>query len=780
MIGLRLLVVWCMASLAALACSAPLVTKFELNGSEVGQNQFEAKPDGTFTSSSNLKIGPTTIVSAISGKFVNDRLDSYSLEQSTNGQSFKLVLGDGKLKAISSAGTKEFDIKVPINLLFSNYHPQLNWRVLKAANPNKEGPQSFQVYIIEGGSVQPTTLSIGKAKQVVIDGKSVAVSFATMQFAGLEIQCYFNDFAVVAQRVPSQKFTAIWSACKDPFEDPVNKYSELSQPTYAVKITKSLKIPMRDGTLLAMDVYQPDAPGKFPLILSRTPYGRDAQGLGSEWWVKRGYVFVVQDTRGRGDSDGIFDPFVNERKDGFDTIEWLAKQNYCDGNIGMIGASYGGMVQWAAAAEQPKALKAIIPQVSPPDAYYNIPYDFGVFMLFGNVWWANIVKDKNANMSGVSGTGLSSDKFAILPLSKVDDAVIGRNIPFYDAWLDREEPGNFKGFDWLKDLAKVKIPALHISGWFDGDLIGTMLNRQMVMSGGNKNQWLIYGPWTHFFNSSTHIGERDYGPDSVMELDSIYLRFFDTFLKNKSVFWNNQPKVRAFVTGANQWRTLQDWPDPKSPIMELKLGAPGPANAAASQGILYTGAWQNYAPSRYTYNPANVDIPEAATKVDPDKASLKAVLTSKDQDSLLFKSDLMKGPLNVGGPIELQFSFSTSAVDTDFFAFVVDIDTKGELNVIGQPGKIRTKYLSMAKTGKTKLLVPGSVYEANIRIWDFAHQFAPGHRIGLLITSSMFPTFSRNLNTGEPIKNATKMVTAHQTIYHDAKRPSVLRFRVLP
>jgi uncharacterized protein len=332
-------------------------------------------------------------------------------------------------------------------------------------------------------------------------------------------------------------------------------------------------------------------------------------------------------------------------------------------------------------------------------------------------------------------------------------------------------------------MNKVKIPVLHISGWWDGDGIGTKLNWAKMRALGDKDQWLIYGPWTHAFNSSSRFGDMDYGPDAVIDLDSIYLRWFDAWLKNKTVQWDKEPKVRVFVTGANEWRELGDWPDQQSREITYYLSSAGPANGSTSVGELVTAAPADQEPDRYTYNPAGVQIPKElkeARSIFDLLAGVSTVVKIEPEENsvLVYKTPAMNDPIEIGGPIELDLYFSTSAKDTDFFASLVDIDEKGVMRIIGIPGKIRARYLGGWE--KPALLQPGKVYKAGIELWDTAHQVKKGHSLGVIINSHRFPGYARNLNTGEPISNATRMVAAHQTIYHDAKRPSALRLRLLP
>jgi putative CocE/NonD family hydrolase len=489
--------------------------------------------------------------------------------------------------------------------------------------------------------------------------------------------------------------------------------------------------------------------------------------IGAEWWAKRGYVYIVQDCRGRHDSEGKWDPFMPERRDGKDTIDWIANQPWSDGKVGMIGASYGGLVQWAAAVERPAALKCIIPQVSPPDAMRNIPYDHGIFMLLPNLWWSNLISDKVSRMERATQPLPHPEKLLTLPLSKVDDAVLGRNIPFFDEWLKRDGMTKWKGFDYVADLKNVEIPALHISGWWDGDGIGTKTNWAALRQAGRKNQWLIYGPWPHAFNSSPKFGDLDYGSGSVLELDSVYLRWFDTWLKGKSVQWNRTPKVQAFVTGANRWVNLSDWPEGSAEKKLYLAPNGGLAEAPSASG----------APATYTYDPRKVILPDLKNQNMMEAGSTIVNLADTRKGGLVYRSAPMSQPLAIGGPISLDLYFSTNVVATDFFAMLVDIDPKGVARVIGQPGKLDVRYLS--GLDRPRLIQPDKVYKATVGIWDTAHEFKKGHRLGLLVTSEMFPTYARNLNTGEPLYSGTRIKVAKQTIYQDVKRASVLRFRTL-
>lgn len=756
--------------------------RWKFGGTDAGTSSYESRADGTFESSTELNIVGMTIKSRLTGKLVDGALTEFELVNQQAGTEATVSAKDGKARLKAGDVTRDVTYK-PSKVLFASLHPILTETWSKVLDPEKDGAQKIDVFILDAATTLPVEVVKKKARAVEAGGKKQVANVYLARLATVEFDVYLAEGSVFAAwDVPSQKLQAIRSGYEAFLVDPSTLYPELSQPTMLTRAEKGVRVKMRDGVELVADIVRPAGDAKHPAILERTPYGREILSqLEGEWWARRGYVHIVQDVRGRNDSAGDWSPFLNERKDGYDTIDWIARQGWSDGKVGMIGGSYLGWVQWAAAVEVHPALKCIVPQVSPPDLFFNFPIDHGVPMLFGALWWSNFVKEKK--VPAIPETPKDLEKLKTLPLSKVDDEALGRNIPFYDAWLEKETPAAFDSATFMPDMNKVKIPVLHISGWWDGDGIGTKLNWAKLRALGHKNQWLIYGPWTHLFNSSTRLGDVDFGPDAIIDLDSVYLRWFDTWLKDKQVNWEKQPKVRAFVTGVNEWRDLGDWPDSRSREMTLYLSSRGRANGIASVGELVAIAPKNQAPDRYTYDPATTQIPPEFKKVKNfadllSAASTVVKLDSSDTTVLLYRTSPMSEPLEIGGPIDLDLYFSTNAKDTDFFAGVVDIDEQGTMRAIGLPGKIRARYLSGWE--KPSLLQPGKLYKTTIELWDSAHQVKKGHRLGVLISSEMFPSYARNLNTGEPISNATRMVAAQQTIYHDGKRPSALRFRVLP
>ncbi|MCE9558377.1 MAG: CocE/NonD family hydrolase, partial [Armatimonadetes bacterium] len=457
-------------------------------------------------------------------------------------------------------------------------------------------------------------------------------------------------------------------------------------------------------------------------------------------------------------------------KDGYDTVQWIAAQPWCDGNVGMIGGSYGGYVQWAAAVERPSALKCIVPQVSPPDPMYNIPYSYGAFFLSPCLWWSYIVRGKTADFSKIQGGVGDVSKLTVLPLTKAAKAYLGVDIPFWEKWLGRDRPSKWDGANYQADMAKVTIPALHISGWWDGDGIGTRTNWAIMQKAGKTNQWLINGPWEHGFNAKTKFGDQEYGPQSLLELDSLYLRWFDTWLKGREIGLNSIPRVKTFATGANEWRTSSQWPANGLAEQALYLNS-----SKSDRHFLSTSNSQSQSKTSYKYDPAQLgDLKKMNEAADPSKATTIVTTEGMTGEELVFKTEVLKKPLEVGGPIRLDLYFKTTAKDADFFAELVDIDEKGTMRLVAMPGALRASYFG--RMNNPTPLTPGKVYPITIEIWDTAHQFKAGHRLGVILNSNMFPMYNRNLGLGEPIASATKMIKAKHTILMGGNTPSRLRF----
>ena len=760
--------------------------KFVLNiqDNDIGTYTFKMDAQGSTTYEQSLSIGGQKITAKTQIQAKGGVITSVNYESKPGGKYTLTVAGAKSSASLNGQPPKTMNIKEKL-YPFDNFAPHVLSSMLRAYNSAKGGTQKLDALLVNNGIPIKIEVTAKGTKPRKIGGKMVPVSNYTLSIAGgagkVEIEVYTDsDKRVLGWNVPSQKYKA-WRegykevAAADEPTDPL-----LSKPTFEVTVETGVKIPMRDGVKLVADVYRPKEAGggKFPVILQRTPYGR-GKALEAYSYAKRGYIFVAQDVRGKFDSPGVFEPLVNEAQDGFDTVEWCGKQEWSTGKVGMIGGSYLGFVQWAAAREGSDYLKCIVPIVSPPDPFFNIPSAYGALFLYPGLWWAQIVKDKGMNSPQ---TLTDIKKFYTLPLKNVDKALFGKTIPFFQTWLKNSSNNaywdkvNFNG-----RMAQFKpLPALHVSGWFDGDGIGTKRNYAAMTAAGQANQKLIYGAWPHAVNSVTKVGELDFGSNSLKDLDTIYLRWFDHWLKGVDNGIEREPPVEVFLMGRNEWRKFSHWPPAEATAQTWYLHSNGKANTQKGDGSLSIEAPTTEKPDHYTYDPANPYVPHTLKSDIAKKAdgtSLDVTPDEQGADMLVYSSAKLESDVIVAGPISLNITASTSAKDTDWYAYVSDVLPNGKSLALVQ-GIIRARFRKSFE--KPELLTPNETAEYEIDLWSLGHVFQKGHRLRVVITSSCFPIYDRNLNTGEDIATATRMVKAKQTLFHEMGKESYLTLHVLP
>ena len=575
----------------------------------------------------------------------------------------------------------------------------------------------------------------------------------------------------------------------------------LSMPVQEVTVEKDVAVPMRDGVRLVTDIYRPAAGGVFPVILVRTPYKKEMNELQARYYARRGYVYVVQDCRGRFGSPGTWEPFIDESRDGYDAVEWAAVQPWSNGKVGMIGASYLGWVQWWAARDRPPHLTTIIPNVAPPDPYFNIPYEYGCFFLVGAIWWADVLESEaTGDLSGAAMEKIAAKKYQTLlrhlPVIDLDERVLGRKNPYWRKWI--EHPNNdayWRSASFLDRLDSLDIPVFHQSGWFDGDGIGSKLNYLRMRSHGHGNQKLTLGPWGHTDTATRRIGGRDFGEAAIIDLQRDYLRWFDHWLKGIDNGIDREPLVSIFVMGSNRWLRGPDYPLPGTRMTNLYLAGDGPANTSKGKGRLaFDPPTADNPPDHYAYDPADptpdpkfYDDPEDEGAGEPSVTSVEErrrlkiahheKVDSERSDILVYQTDPLTAPLTIAGPISAVLYASTSAKDTDWFVRMSEVDSTGGIFALVE-GKIRARFrTSFAKPEPVK---PDEICAYELDLWQTGITIPPGNRLRIEVASACFPTFSRNLNTGGHNETETTFVTAKQVIYHDAEHPSHVVLPVIP
>lgn len=538
--------------------------------------------------------------------------------------------------------------------------------------------------------------------------------------------------------------------------------------------------PMRDGVLLSSDIWLPEAPGRYPVILIRTPYLKTMEfarfpDIGA-YYATRGYVLVVQDVRGRGDSDGDFNFFFQEGQDGYDTIEWLAKQPFANGRVGMMGLSYLGTVQWLAAKEHPPSLVCMAPTA--PAARYldELPYAGGAFMHQWALQWLNDASGRNSQ--GPNAQGLNWEKILAHRPLLTADSVMGRPMRLYREFLTNPLMTDY----WKRiqltpeDFAKITIPTLTVTGWFDGDQPGALYSwRQLMAQAPNRDQhFLVSGPWNHiqtFLGGATKMGEMVLPPGSIIDNRELHVRFFDWCLRQSSPRFD-APRSRIFVMGADEWRSDDAYPPRDAETRTLYLSSGGRANSVVGDGRLTWDKPGQQPPDKFTYDPKR-PVP---ADIGGSSAGIDRTPIQRRDDVLVYTSDELTESLDVIGNVAVNLEAASDGRDTDFTAQLTDVYPDGRAVALGPTiGIRRARYRN--GSANEEFLIPGEPTRISVDLLDIAHRFLPGHRIRLEISSSAAPLFNPNQNTGNPVATDTVWRVARQTIYHDESRASAI---VLP
>lgn len=558
-------------------------------------------------------------------------------------------------------------------------------------------------------------------------------------------------------------------------------------------VDRHVPVPMRDGVTLSADVYRPASGGPFPVVITRTPYDKATRGPSPLLLrlASAGYAVMVQDTRGRYASEGTFVPFVHERDDGFDTLEWLVEQPWCDGKVGMYGGSYVGLTQWQAAMSGHPALRAIVPNVTASNYHNGWAYQGGAFELGFNLSWAASVlsidtalKAHEKNMSAPEIQALfdvidgQTEAFARVPLRGHE--ILRSFAPYYDAWLDHPHYDDFwSSLDVSRAYASLDVAALNMGGWYDIFLSGTLENftGMRSASGDPSRHHLVIGPWNHGgMQSGNPIGGVDFGIRStgaIIDEAGMHQRWFDRWLRDEDNGIEREPPVRVFVMGAGRWKTAESWPLPGTDFQSWYLHSGGRANTAGGDGTLTREEPGDEPADTFLYNPHNpvptVGGPLCCNNVFTLGGAYDQRNVEQREDVLVYTSAPLERDVEVTGPLTVILHAASTAPDTDFTAKLVDVEPCGfARNVID--GIIRARYRRSMTDPEP--IVPGEIVEYEIDLIGTSNLFRADHRIRVEISSSNFPRFDRNANTGEAPADATSMVSAMQTVYHDRSTPS--------
>jgi hypothetical protein len=519
--------------------------------------------------------------------------------------------------------------------------------------------------------------------------------------------------------------------------------------------------------------------------------------------ASNGYAVAIQDVRGRYTSEGEFYTFFNEINDGYDSIEWLASQPWCTGKVGMYGASYVGATQWLAAKSKAPSLAAIVPGVTASDYHEGWAWQGGAFELGFNLsWaigalasanWANLSRQLNLSPAQfddiIRAKDALTEGYAFLPLQDLKD-LKGDLAPYYYDWLAHPEYDDYwKQVCIEESHAEIGIPAFNFGGWYDIFLGGTIRNYERMRKLGatedaRRGQRLVIGPWVHGGSPGNVSGEYNYGTRAsslAIDLMGQMLRFYDQWLKGEDSGIMDEKPVRVFVMGENVWRYEDDWPLARAQETRYYLHSRGKANSLNGDGALSTETPSDEPPDVFVYNPLD-PVPTRGGGLCCDPAFMMSGAYDQRSvearpDVLVYSTPPLAEDTEVTGPISVTLYASSSARDTDFTAKLVDVSPCGYARNLTD-GIIRARYRK--PRAKASLIRPGQVYEYTIDLWATSNLFKKGHRIRLEVSSSNFPRFDRNTNTGEPIGSDSGFVAALQTVHHTSEHPSCVTLPVVP
>jgi len=559
---------------------------------------------------------------------------------------------------------------------------------------------------------------------------------------------------------------------KEGYEDltPLKKWGEeiISDNNRGINNLGIFYTPTSDGVNLKTNVWLPgdlQENEQLPAILIRTPYGIDTFSKSELRFVQRGYALIVQETRGRGGSEGEWIPMFFEREDGNDTLNWIAGQKWSNQRIGMIGASYDGYVQWAAAASGNSYLKAMVSQVPAGSPFVDIPRKGGAFMA-GLLAWIFMVSEKDLNYEAKN----RKDWDEILnhrPIIDIPRKALGQEIPFWNTWMDHQDKDEFwKKSDWTLHWDKIKTPALIISGWYDDNGMGSTEAWETITRAGVNNKKMILGPWIHMFNTTRKIHNIDLGTDSIRyDLDLLYLKWFDRFLKEKPSDIESEPAVEYFMVGANKWEADSQWPPKETEYQKLYLNGDG----------LKTEKPGDQLSDSFHFDPENpcphlIDVSENEMAVPENYREVE-----KRDDILFYTSSPLKENLVIAGDIWAELYAASSARDTDWVVRLTEVDEKGNSIRISD-GLIRARYRN--SFSHPELLSPGKIEKYKIRMSKIAITIKKGHRLRVQITSGAKNLIFPNQNTGHDPAIDVQSLIARQQIFHSQKFPSHIKLPV--
>ena len=575
-----------------------------------------------------------------------------------------------------------------------------------------------------------------------------------------------------------------------------------------VHVERDVSVEMRDGVGLATDIYRPPQGDPAPTLIHRIPYDKSfAWYIGSLMFnpltaVERGYAVVVQDTRGRFNSNGKWEPFVHEADDGYDTIEWAADQPWSNGRTGIYGSSYMGVTTWQAAVADPPHLEAAVAYLTGGDYHDGFIYSGGAFELGFNLHWAvglgwdtlTRLELSDEVQTQVRETLISAYKdlegaASYRPLKEMPG--VSTAAPYWVDWLDHAAYDDYwADVDVTAHANNVQVPVLHVTGWFDQFLRGHLDIHEALEASREGDEGpahrMLVGPWDHgayLSSTANQVGDRRYGPDvagGASFMQERTLSWFDHWLKDEPIETGKASGVGYFDLSRATWEESESWP-PSNDDLRLYLGSDGQANGRAGDGVLLEAPPEQAPPDSYLYDPMD-PVPTVGGRAYIPEVIRGGILDQSEvemrEDVLVYTSPRLTEPISIAGPVTVQLYAASSAPDTDFTAKLVDVEPDGYCGVLAD-GIIRARYRDEMKDPAP--LNPGETYTLDVDCWSVAHTFNKGHRIRLEVSSSNFPRFDPHPNVYGSLADVIddEVQTATQRVYHDSERPSHLSLPII-
>jgi len=547
----------------------------------------------------------------------------------------------------------------------------------------------------------------------------------------------------------------------------------VSDSAYAVEIDPAVPMEARDGTVLMNFVGRPVGEGPFGVVMERTPYLR-IDTANAVFWASHGFIYVKQDVRGRGGSDGILDMNAGQETDGYDAVEWAANLPGSNGKVGMIGRSNPGLYAWYAAIAAPPHLTAIAPVVATADPLRLVPYIDMVFSPTIVPWLCyTAVKETLSDMSNVDVV----TAFNHLPVIEAAERAGCPRPQFWDDWFDHQQLDDYWRALSIEDrLDRVKVPVLGIAGWYD-DARGNIRNYVGLDTLPHPPfQRMVMDPGAH---KGIDYVNGDFGPQARIDHRALQLRWFDHYLKGVDNGVDSEAPIDLFIQGDNVWRQEEEWPLARTQYTNFYLHSGGGANGSAGDGSLDVTAPTGEEPAdTFTYDPGDatpylVDARELELGLNEDYSDMHA----SRADVLVFTSDPLGEEMEITGPMTATLYAATDAVDTDWFVMLLNVHPDGTAERI-QEGVARARFRN--GFDRPSLLEPGRVYQYDMDMWFTGIVLPAGHRLRVAVSSALLPKYDRNLNTGGDNERDTDFASARQRVLHDAEHPSHVRLPVIP